>query len=449
MEGVVTYIHQLSNQGQLSELHEQLRRDHGILCTHAAGGGLLRVVAAALDERQHSLGILHLLAAQSQGLGEGDVQPYFNQVKSFLAQCDMTQVQAAPKLYVTVCHAFVETATRLSCAIQAILPLQEAIRNFTAGLKTEHALTPMHADLLQLALLSGCYHVGLATLDGMDVFGVDPTNTLLTDVDFLRYWFYGGLVCIGLKKFRKAMDCFRVAIATPAIALSAVVVESYKKFVLVSLLETGELPAIPPYASNVVTRSLKPLCKPYHNLGQRFVDDDRAGLEREFATHLELLEADNNVGLAKQVLAAFTERRIKRLTNTYLTLSLDAIARNVEMDSAAEVEKALLSMIEKGAIHAQIEQSSSMVRFLDSDEDCGSAQMTVRLEHEMQQIVQLSDRVQHLDAIIAKSPVYLSKVSSERAGGVSSGAGLADDAALAESLSPEDFGGGGFMSEDA
>ena len=43
-----------------------------------------------------------------------------------------------------------------------------------------------------------------------------PQVTQLTTLDFLRYWYYGGNVYVGLKNFPKAIECYRLAIAAPA-----------------------------------------------------------------------------------------------------------------------------------------------------------------------------------------------------------------------------------------
>lgn len=62
----------------------------------------------------------------------------------------------------------------------------------------------------------------------------------------------------------------------PASALSAVVVESYKKMVLVSLLATpselaGSKPnLLPKYTSTVVSRHIKQTAQPYHDIATAY-----------------------------------------------------------------------------------------------------------------------------------------------------------------------------------
>jgi len=65
------------------------------------------------------------------------------------------------------------------------------------------------------------------------------------------------------------------AVTVPASALSSVVVESYKKMMLVSLLATpSELGRgsglLPKYTSTVVSRHIKQTAQPYHDISAAY-----------------------------------------------------------------------------------------------------------------------------------------------------------------------------------
>lgn len=45
-------------------------------------------------------------------------------------------------------------------------------------------------------------------MDDQPIFGVDPKSSKLTPVHFLRYFYYGGLVYIGTKRWKDALDNF-------------------------------------------------------------------------------------------------------------------------------------------------------------------------------------------------------------------------------------------------
>lgn len=60
--------------------------------------------------------------------------------------------------------------------------------------------------------------------------------------DYLRYFLYGGMVYMALKDWRKASHFLGIVISMPtAGAISMVMVEAYKKWVLVDLLEKGKV----------------------------------------------------------------------------------------------------------------------------------------------------------------------------------------------------------------
>ena len=54
---------------------------------------------------------------------------------------------------------------------------------------------------------------------------------------------------------------------------------------------------------------------------------------------------DNNLGLVKQVLSSLYKRNIQRLTQTYLTLSLQDIASTVQLNNAKDAEMHVLRMV--------------------------------------------------------------------------------------------------------
>lgn len=54
-------------------------------------------------------------------------------------------------------------------------------------------------------------------MDDQSVFGVDPKATGLTPLHFLRHFYYGGIVYIGTKRWKDALDSFlMVSVITPS-----------------------------------------------------------------------------------------------------------------------------------------------------------------------------------------------------------------------------------------
>lgn len=59
---------------------------------------------------------------------------------------------------------------------------------------------------------------------------------------------------------------------------------------------------------------------------------------------------DSNLGLVKQVLSSLYKRKIQRLTQTYLTLSLQDIANVAQLNNPKEAEMHVLQMVSLGIV---------------------------------------------------------------------------------------------------
>jgi COP9 signalosome complex subunit 3 len=81
------------------------------------------------------------------------------------------------------------------------------------------------------------------------VFEIEPGKTGLAPEDLLRYFYYAATVQIGLKNFARALDCLQLCITAPASVLSAIVVAAHRKFILISLIERGQVGARLPFAA--------------------------------------------------------------------------------------------------------------------------------------------------------------------------------------------------------
>lgn len=60
----------------------------------------------------------------------------------------------------------------------------------------------------QCCIAAKCYSIGARFMDDRPIFGVEPVATGLTPVHFLRHFYYGGIVYIGAKQWKDALDSF-------------------------------------------------------------------------------------------------------------------------------------------------------------------------------------------------------------------------------------------------
>jgi len=166
---------------------------------------------------------------------------------------------------------------------------------------TPEHLTPIHALFTQVCLISKNYQMAVQVLD-RDVTEIEPSKTDIQPMDALLYFYYGGMIYIGLKQYKRARDFFVLAISSPAQVLSAIVVESYKKFILVSLLIEGQVSTLPKYTSNSVMRQLKSLTQNYSDFAKAYQTHKQQTLQECYQKCLSEFDRDHNTGLAAQVI---------------------------------------------------------------------------------------------------------------------------------------------------
>lgn len=217
------------------------------------------------------------------------------------------------------------------------------------------------------------------------------------------------MVYTAVKNYDRALYFFEVAVSTPAMAMSHIMLESYKKYILVSLILNGKISPIPKYSSQVISRFMKPLSHVYHELASAFsttsIDDVRNVINKYRDTYIR----DKNMGLVKQVESSLYKKNIQRLTKTFLTLSLADVASRVQLAGPADAEKYILNMIKSGEIYATINQKDGMVIFKDDPEKYDSPEMFLRLQEQIAKAMELNKKITDMEEEIMLNPMYVKK----------------------------------------
>lgn len=271
-------------------------------------------------------------------------------------------------------------------------------------------LTSIHADLCQLCLLSKCFKPALPILDN-DITAINQEGNQFDTKYFLLYYYYGGMIYTAVKNLDRALYFFEVAVTTPAMAVSHIMLEAYKKYILVSLILHGKVQNIPKYTSQVVSRFMKPLSQPYHELAAAYGGNNSEDVRQIVTRFQETYVRDQNMGLVKQVVSSLYKKNIQRLTKTFLTLSLTDVASRVQLPGPGDAERYILNMIEDGDIFATINQKDGMVIFHDAPEKYDSPGTLKCLEKRMADSAALAKRVQAMEEEIISNPVYINKAS--------------------------------------
>lgn len=392
-----------SSLEDLPLLHNLLKQSEDLLQSE---GPRLASYLLQLEPSKHSLGYLYILEAiTSAPISKEQVNEMVVSAAAFINACVAEQIRMAPDKFISLCKKLKEQVILLETPIRGVAPMLTAVKKLQP---TSERLTTLHPEFLLLCLLAKCYKTGLRILDD-DIFEIDQPR------DFFLYCYYGGMICIGQKRFPKALELLHNVVTAPMSSMNAIAVEAYKKYVVVSLIHHGQFSVhFPKYTSSVVQRNLKGFCQIYLDLANCYGTGKISETETCVQTNRETFEADNNLGLVNQAVSSMYKRNIQRLTQTYLTLSLQDIADTVQLNSPKEAELHVLQMIENGEIYATINQKDGMVRFLEDPEEYKTCEIIEHIDSSIQRIMTLSRKLNTMDELLSCDPSYLGKVGKER-----------------------------------
>jgi len=412
LEHFVTTVRSLSGAGNFPELVEYLNKSGGDALTRNSSGNILSTVLETLDIQQHSLGVLAVLTARLQNSSITDWDDLFNRIAIFILECNGEQIRYSANSFAELCHLFTDQLIQRNTPIVGIPPLLKAITKIQLN---ETSLTSVHSDVCKLCLASKCFAPAVNNLLNVDY--IDIAKEATQDPKYiLLFFYYGGMIFTALKKYERALYYYEACVTIPTLAVSHIMLEAYKKFLLVTLIvhgdKTKDMTSLPKYTSPVINKYVKPLCAPYQELVVAYYSNQTADLENVISKYSDVFETDGNSGLVAQAAASQTKSNIKRLTKTFVTLSLTDVAAKVGLQTSKEAEEKIVSMIEEGSIHARISQKDGMVQFDANPERFDSVKMLSILEENVNACVNLNNQISLMEEEIILSPSYIKKSSS-------------------------------------
>lgn len=349
---------------------------------------------ATLGLQDHSLGILFILMAKVNGASAQDTEELMPRVSEFIADCNGEQVRSAPEVFADLCHFFTRTLVSSGRAVRGIAVLMKGIDKMQLH---PAQLSSVHADLCQVCLVAKCLKPAIGLLD-REITDISRENGHFDVRYFLLYYYYGGMVYAAVQNLDRALYFFEMALTTHSLAVSSIMLEAYKKYILISLIVHGKVQQLPKYTPQVVNRFIRPMSQQYLDLAVAYSSNSADELKAVIAKHADVFSRDKNQGLVNQVLQSLHKKNIQRLTKTFLTLSLSDVASRVSLSDADEAEYRIVTMVSpclsvhcltpcsqiaKGEIHASVSQANGMVVFEDSPEKYNSAKMFKKLEEEV------------------------------------------------------------------
>eukprot|EP01062_Namystynia_karyoxenos_P082033 TRINITY_DN914_c2_g1_i1.p1 TRINITY_DN914_c2_g1~~TRINITY_DN914_c2_g1_i1.p1 ORF type:complete len:439 (+),score=164.13 TRINITY_DN914_c2_g1_i1:80-1396(+) len=401
MDAVVSQILQLSKKSEWQALRKYLDQHLDVL-KRASGG--YKQALDTLDLHKHTLGACYILYGKAQNDKEKHSAvdaSFLDVVEPFMVSAAVEQVRNyGADRFGVVCHRYAETCRQIKSPGRGIPHLLQALTILRPA--ADH-LTPLHADFVCLCLLEKQYTLALRVLNDT-IYEIKPQVTGVTPRDMMLYYYYGGMVYAALRKFPQAISFFEACITTPATTLNAIVVEAYKKYVLVCVLHRGKCPN-PKHCPPAVGKTIKRYCSEYNELADKFEKKELDKLTDCINKHRNIFEDDRNWGLVCQVQKAYTRQAISRLTNTYDTLSLDDIAKNAGLQSGAAAEALIVEMVDQGQISARIDERNGMVTFTDAQ----PTDLYDRMLETMEKVKAMATRIEQLDESVQVSREYVQK----------------------------------------
>ncbi|KAJ5824415.1 hypothetical protein N7447_006755 [Penicillium robsamsonii] len=219
--------------------------------------------------------------------------------------------------------------------------------------------------------------------------------------EYLQYFLYGGMVYMALKEWRNALHFLGIVVSTPSTSyVSMIMVEAYKKWVLVGLLENGKLCSPPSITAPHVVKVYQSLARPYIILAHAFERGDLKRLNAEIDAATGVWCADNNVGLVSQVRGAFFSQTVIKLGKTFAALTVADLSKQVVASPvcAEGIGSAVSSLIVSRALNATLVQTkdhaeSSMLRF-------SSIHSLPRFSHELDLQSQLRQEMSLMESLV-------------------------------------------------
>jgi hypothetical protein len=124
-----------------------------------------------------------------------------------------------------------------------------------------------------------------------------------------------------------------------------------------------------------------------------------------------------------QCIESLAGRQIRALTQTYLTLNLEALAKDADLENKEQARTRLLNMIEQGSIVAFINEKDGMVSFGESAEKYDDAATLAALDAQVRESIHIGSLLRQLDDQIATSADFIQKSTQQQNEGRGFGGG--------------------------
>lgn len=183
----------------------------------------------------------------------------------------------------------------------------------------------------------------------------------------LEYNLVCGLIHISRRNWPQAQRFLEQVITHPSRdrGVSKIMVETYKKWLLVGLLCEGKEPKLPSYTTSSAKQAYTILCGPYISLASLFATPHVDELMTEADAHRAIFEEDSNRSLVAEVLSAYQKWQIINLRQCYLQIPVTQIQKSTcsaltgqPLESREEVVSLIRDMIESNMLLGELQPAT-------------------------------------------------------------------------------------------
>ncbi|KAH0532837.1 hypothetical protein TsFJ059_001475 [Trichoderma semiorbis] len=228
--------------------------------------------------------------------------------------------------------------------------------------------TSTHLVMAKLAYDTNCIEPALKVLDADILFyprnthparpenaknlydtEVEPyvyiASASLTDAikstSILEYHLLQAMAYISRKDWPKAQVALERVIGHPIKdkGVSKIMVDGYKKWLLVGLLREGRPPSFPSYITNATKSTYNGLSEAYNNIATLFTTDGASALKEEFEKGRPTWEEDSNLTLLEEALVSYQKWQVINLRRIYHQVSISQIRQTTLSAQTAETLK--------------------------------------------------------------------------------------------------------------
>ncbi|KAG7338958.1 hypothetical protein IV203_016234 [Nitzschia inconspicua] len=300
-------------------------------------------------------------------------------------------------------------------------------------------------EFLQCAILSEQYRYAARSVEGT---WPRPTSGV-TIKTVLRYYYLRGIVHLGCGDYTMAHRCWWTCLSVPADACSAIMVAAWKKLSLVQPLldryrgasnvfqkkssTSADATRFPRSMSKAVGRMLTTARENrdeavllYSQLGPATEKGNMELVKTLIETHSTILKSDGNYGLAQECLKRVQQNLVWEASQLFSVVSVTQLAQRWKI-SPDHVPQRLIGSL----VPCQLEDDGMVVFGIGGSTGIGTNQggipEAISQPHtdtcwtDLSQWMQLSERLQHLDASISTSTRYHALTRKEKKGGADSG----------------------------